>query len=642
MILSTSLIFLVIVIIRKVFREKVGNVFLYSLWLLFAAGLTVPLFSFALLNLAGWNKGTMKSSVSIMNFIKQPDSNAEEIPSFINQQKNIADKGKVNKEKALMESDEITTEKTMNAKNEEAVLEAKETTQLHAWIKLCLSRKVLYIFWTAGTVAVLLRQVFLEKAFRRQIIENREEVIFQGQKVYKTKGIKTPLLFRSSGWVLDIYLPETIMDKEILVKHAILHEQTHKRHGDVWWGYIRNILLAIYWFYPLAWIAAALSKSDGEYACDSSVIKDMSQKERISYGNSLLYLIQIDENRDWFCTATAMKIRKSEMEVRIRMIKKERKRNILTTIFVLGVICATATSAFTDAVEPKREPEEKIVNEQPSVSKPPEHEKELSVKETEITITDMWGADIPQIYYEDKKRMIFAGYFGLFVYSREKGEIVQSLDLKEIGCDATQGDHYCEINVSEDGNTVYLHVASEKKMYRYSVDTKELQYLDYQLPKELYDRKQWAKNHKSGIKCNGGTIGDLVYWYSSKGMGIQYEPLFYKPYGTCQYIQPKEIKELCEVSFYANGQEYVITDRKKLCWIEEHFSEPIEVLKGGSACPFYHVMYLKRKDGVCGKVFPATDNDAVYQSDNIYYTYANKFNDAFWKLFGIKDISEIR
>lgn len=146
MILSTSLIFLVIVIIRKVFREKVGNVFLYSLWLLFAAGLTVPLFSFALLNLAGWNKGTMKSSVSIMNFIKQPDSNAEEIPSFINQQKNIADKGKVNKEKALMESDEITTEKTMNAKNEEAVLEAKETTQLHAWIKLCLSRKVLYIF----------------------------------------------------------------------------------------------------------------------------------------------------------------------------------------------------------------------------------------------------------------------------------------------------------------------------------------------------------------------------------------------------------------------------------------------------------------------------------------------------------------
>ena len=41
-ILSTSVIFLVIMAVRKFFRGKAGNVFLYSLWLLFAAGLVIP------------------------------------------------------------------------------------------------------------------------------------------------------------------------------------------------------------------------------------------------------------------------------------------------------------------------------------------------------------------------------------------------------------------------------------------------------------------------------------------------------------------------------------------------------------------------------------------------------------------------
>ena len=44
-ILSTSVLFLSIVAVRKFFRGKTGNVFLYSLWLLFAAGLVVPMVS---------------------------------------------------------------------------------------------------------------------------------------------------------------------------------------------------------------------------------------------------------------------------------------------------------------------------------------------------------------------------------------------------------------------------------------------------------------------------------------------------------------------------------------------------------------------------------------------------------------------
>ncbi|MDE6566098.1 MAG: hypothetical protein K2K70_00005, partial [Lachnospiraceae bacterium] len=305
-------------------------------------------------------------------------------------------------------------------------------------------------------------------------------------------------------------------------------------------------------------------------------------------------------------------------------------------ILLLLLLCTVGVAAFTDAMETEKNP----AKEKPVASKQTKQEEMISAKEAEYEITDIWGADAPFICYEDDSRMIFSGYFGLFIYSKEKEEIVRSLNLEEIGCNMTQGDHYCSINASEDGKTVYLHVISdEKKMYQYSVDTGELRYLDYHLPDNLYDREKWEKTNQSEIQCNGATIGDLVYWYEDDN-GIRYRPLFYKPYGSCEFFKPKEIRNLSEVSFYANGKEYIITDAKKLQWIEDHFSNPVKI-EGASACPFYHMMYLKRKDGVCGKVFPATDSYSVYKTNNSYYEYKKHSNEEFWELFGIKDIGDI-
>mgnify|MGYP006990229544 CR=1 FL=1 len=72
----------------------------------------------------------------------------------------------------------------------------------------------------------------------------------------------------------------------------------------------------------------------------------MDRKERISYGNSLLSLIQVGKDRDLFCTATAMKMGKSEMEVRIRMIKRGKERSIIVTVFTLLLICVATTAAI--------------------------------------------------------------------------------------------------------------------------------------------------------------------------------------------------------------------------------------------------------------------------------------------------------
>ena len=98
MILSTSIIFLIIVAVRRFFREKVGNVLLYSLWLLFVAGLILPVFSTVLQDVTGGKRGRIESSVSIMNLVETVPINRDKAGVAVQQMEGTAEeKGKEKK-----------------------------------------------------------------------------------------------------------------------------------------------------------------------------------------------------------------------------------------------------------------------------------------------------------------------------------------------------------------------------------------------------------------------------------------------------------------------------------------------------------------------------------------------------------------
>ncbi|MGS0764426.1 hypothetical protein [Syntrophomonas curvata] len=84
------------------------------------------------------------------------------------------------------------------------------------------------------------------------------------------------------------------------------------------------------------------------------------------------------------------------------------------------------------------------------------------------------GADMAVLDYASDDIVIFHGYFGLYVYDLNKLQIVRSLDLAPIKCNATQGDNYCEVAVSMDGNAVQLHPLNSKNMYLYDVADNKL------------------------------------------------------------------------------------------------------------------------------------------------------------------------
>ncbi|MGM9606783.1 MAG: M56 family metallopeptidase [Oscillospiraceae bacterium] len=83
-----------------------------------------------------------------------------------------------------------------------------------------------------------------------------------------------------------IYLPYSVSGGDL--EYVLAHERAHIRRGDHWWKPLGFLILAVYWFNPLMWLAYVLFCRDIELACDEKVIADMEQDDRRAYSTALL------------------------------------------------------------------------------------------------------------------------------------------------------------------------------------------------------------------------------------------------------------------------------------------------------------------------------------------------------------------
>jgi beta-lactamase regulating signal transducer with metallopeptidase domain len=85
-----------------------------------------------------------------------------------------------------------------------------------------------------------------------------------------------------------IYVPSSI--REDSLKHVLAHEESHIKRHDHWWKPLGYLILSVYWFHPLCWVAYVLLCRDIEMACDEKVIRMMKKEEAASYSQTLLDL----------------------------------------------------------------------------------------------------------------------------------------------------------------------------------------------------------------------------------------------------------------------------------------------------------------------------------------------------------------
>ena len=142
---------------------------------------------------------------------------------------------------------------------------------------------ILRAAWLIGAVAVgfwfILQNIWLYVKLRktRQPVERADCRL----PVYLSSYVSSPCIF---GLRPAIYIrPDNLTCGQAL-RYILAHEETHYRHGDHLWSYLRCACLALHWFNPLVWWAAILSRRDCEIACDESTLNRIGDGHRKAYG----------------------------------------------------------------------------------------------------------------------------------------------------------------------------------------------------------------------------------------------------------------------------------------------------------------------------------------------------------------------
>ena len=139
------------------------------------------------------------------------------------------------------------------------------------------------IVWAAGVISMLLYALIsylrLRKSVKTSVPLNDKE-----KRIRICDGMNSPFIL---GIIRPIiFIPSSLDAKNY--EYVIRHEKAHIKRGDHLWKPLGFILLSVYWFNPLCWVAYILLCADIEAACDEKVIKDKDKSFMVDYSQALL------------------------------------------------------------------------------------------------------------------------------------------------------------------------------------------------------------------------------------------------------------------------------------------------------------------------------------------------------------------
>ena len=136
------------------------------------------------------------------------------------------------------------------------------------------------VLWIAGMAAMLLYTAISYLRIRRSV---REAAPLR-ENIWLCDHISTPFIlgvFRPR-----IYLPSELAEED--AAYVIAHEQAHLRRRDHLWKPLGFLLLTVYWFHPLLWVAYVLLCRDIEAACDEKVLRTLGEESKKPYSYALI------------------------------------------------------------------------------------------------------------------------------------------------------------------------------------------------------------------------------------------------------------------------------------------------------------------------------------------------------------------
>ena len=344
-ILASSVLIVVVLLIRKLFGERLAPGLQYGFWLLVLARLLIPV-SF------GGSAYSLAALTDRAAAWAEEKTVGGEVESYIHEVDTMSNAGEDAK---FSPPDAVSVvDHTYISHDEETVIDR----MFYEFRKYA----AFYLIWLIGMAAAggifLLSNAF----FRIRVYSDREEIeeeelekrhLSSKIPVYVTRFAATPCLagFRKPG----VYIPRQIWEKNAQDKAEdngknreldamIRHENVHYVHGDQLWGFLRLLCLVLHWYNPLVWMAALASRQDAELFCDAGTVRKLGEENRYEYGRILLCMTAKEDGlagglpdslRHAGLCNTEMADTKKHMERRIKRLSGASKESAAAVAFAL-------------------------------------------------------------------------------------------------------------------------------------------------------------------------------------------------------------------------------------------------------------------------------------------------------------------
>ena len=308
-ILSSSLLIVAVLLIRKIAGDRLSARLRYALWGLVLLRLLIPV-------------SIGESALSVQNWLPE-----KQVQNTVTQQLPVY---------TTSDSEEIinTTQPTQSATGP---------------VEVSKSIAVLPVVYMVGCVVVGLVFLLSNLLFALRLRRSRRFVTNHTLPVYETEAIESPCMY---GVLRPaVYVTPAVLADKTAQQYVLAHELTHYRHGDHIWSLLRCVAVVLHWYNPLVWTASFASQLDGELACDEGALRRIGEGNRNDYARTLINLTCVGCG-GMLTTATSMTGRKCDLRNRVVRISKNPKMTVTALIAVLVIAALAAVMLFTGAAAP--------------------------------------------------------------------------------------------------------------------------------------------------------------------------------------------------------------------------------------------------------------------------------------------------
>ena len=347
-IVSSTVLIAIVIVLRQLLRGKINPRLQYALWGLVLLRLLIPV-----------NFG--ESAISLVN-------QTEKIPVV-----QTAESVRHVNEIALLPDGSVAGYTPADTRHEMPTVVTPYTTptEFDRMEQVLSVRQLLLTLWLTGSALLLLIFLVSNLRFAAHLRRSRSPLRRNDTSlpVYVSSAADTPCLF---GLLRPaIYVTPEVAACETVMRHAIAHETTHFRQGDHIWSILRGLCLALHWYHPLVWLAAVLSKRDGELSCDEGTVKRLGEEERASYGRTLLHLT-CEKQGSLLTAATTMSGSGQRIKERITLLVKRPKTAVYTLVALLLAMALATGCTFTGPKNTSTGEETFPIRVEQAVKAPPE------------------------------------------------------------------------------------------------------------------------------------------------------------------------------------------------------------------------------------------------------------------------------